>query len=140
MLHTQAHIHATVIRHNVVRVSVKTGASSQRNSRKVGSYFQGFPGGSAGKESTCNMGHLDSIPGLRGSPGEGKGYPLWYSAMENSRDCIFHGVAKSQTRLSNFHFTSSTRAKTRERRRPSAEAQESLPGVLTAHRAAHART
>ena len=73
---------------------MKRGASSHRNSRKVGNYFQGFPGSSASKESACNVGHLDSIPGLRGSPGEGKGYPFQYSAVENSRDCIFHGVAK----------------------------------------------
>ena len=38
------------------------------------------------------------------SPGEGNGYPLQYSGLENSMDCIVHGVAKSQTRLSNFHF------------------------------------
>ena len=45
------------------------------------------------------------IPGLGRSPGEGKGYPLQYSGLENSLDYIVHGVAKSQTRLSNFHFT-----------------------------------
>ena len=44
------------------------------------------------------------ILGLGRSPGEGKGYPLQYSGLENSMDCIVHGVAKSQTRLSNFHF------------------------------------
>ena len=51
--------------------------------------------GSAGKESACNAGDLDSIPGLKRSPGEGKGYPLQYSGLENSIDCIVHGVAKS---------------------------------------------
>ena len=40
------------------------------------------------------------------SPGEGKGYPLQYSGLENSMDCIVHGVTKSRTRLSDFHFTS----------------------------------
>ena len=60
---------------------------------------------SAGKESTCNVGDLGSIPGLRRSPGEVKGYPLQYSCLENSMDYIVHGVAKSQTRLSDFHFT-----------------------------------
>ena len=45
------------------------------------------------------------IPGLGRSPGEGKGYPPEYSGLENSRDCIGHGVAKSRTRLSGFHFT-----------------------------------
>ena len=44
------------------------------------------------------------IPGLGRSPGEGKGYPLQYSGLENSMDCIVHGVAKSWTRLSNFHY------------------------------------
>ena len=106
--------------------------------------FLGFPGGSAGKESTChaedpgsipgsarstgkgtgyslqyswtslvaqagkesawNVGHLGLIPGLGRSPWEGKGYPLQYSDLENSMLCIVHGVAKSWTRLSDFHF------------------------------------
>ena len=57
------------------------------------------------KESTCNVGDRGPIPGLGRSPGEGKGYPLQYSGLENSMDCIVHGVAKSQTQLSNFHFT-----------------------------------
>ena len=56
-----------------------------------------FPCGSAGKESAYNVGDLGSIPGLGRSPGEGKGYPLQYSGLENSMDCIVHGVAKSQT-------------------------------------------
>ena len=56
-----------------------------------------FPGSSAGKQSACNTGDLGSIPGLGGSPREGKGYPLQYSGLENSMDCIVHGVAKSQT-------------------------------------------
>ena len=67
--------------------------------------FLGFPCGSAGKESACNVGDLGSIPGLGGSPGERKGYPLQYSGLENSMDCIVHGVAKSRTQLSNFHFS-----------------------------------
>ena len=45
-----------------------------------------------------------SIPGLGRSAGEGKSYPLQYSGLENSVDCIVHGVAKSWTRLSDFHF------------------------------------
>ena len=57
----------------------------------------GFPCGSAGKESACNVGDLGSIPGLGRSPGEGKGYPLQYSCLKNSMDCILHGVAKSRT-------------------------------------------
>ena len=63
----------------------------------------GFPCGLAGKESPCNVGDLDSIPGLGRSPGEGKGYPLQYSGLENSMDCIVHGVAKGQAQLNDFH-------------------------------------
>ena len=55
-----------------------------------------FPGGSVGKESACRAGDLGLIPGLGRSPGEGKGYPLQCSGLENSMDCIVHGVAKSQ--------------------------------------------
>ena len=58
--------------------------------------------GSAGKESTCNAGDLGSVPGLGGSPGEGKGYPLQYSGLENSMDRIGHGVTKSWIQLSDF--------------------------------------
>ena len=50
--------------------------------------FLGFPCGSAGKKSVCNVGDLGSIPGLGRSPGEGNGYPLQYSRLENSMDCI----------------------------------------------------
>ena len=65
----------------------------------------GFPGGSAGKESTCNAGDLGLIPGLGRSPGEGKGYPHQYSCLENSMDCIVHGIAKSQIQLSDFFIS-----------------------------------
>ena len=64
---------------------------------------RGFPCGSAGKESACNAGDLGLIAGLGRSPGEGKGYPLQCSGLENSMDFIVHGVAKSWTRRSNFH-------------------------------------
>ena len=57
----------------------------------------GFPHSSVGKESACNAGDPSSIPGSGRFPGEGKGYPLQYSGLENSMDCIVHGVAKSQT-------------------------------------------
>ena len=60
-------------------------------------HFKGFPCGSAGKESPCNVGDLGSIPRLGRFPGEGKGYSLQYSGLENSMDCIACGVAKSQT-------------------------------------------
>ena len=62
--------------------------------------FTGFPCGSAGKESACNAGDLGLIPGLGRFPGEGKGYPLQYSGLENSMDCTVHRVAKSRTQLS----------------------------------------
>jgi len=57
--------------------------------------FLGFPGGSAGTESACNVGDLGLIPGWGRCPGEGEGYPLQYSGLENSIDCIVQGVAKS---------------------------------------------
>ena len=64
---------------------------------------KGFPCGLASKESACNVGDLGSIPGLGRFPGEGKGYPLQYSSLENSMDCIVHGVSNSWTQLSYFH-------------------------------------
>jgi len=60
----------------------------------------------AGKESICNPGDLGLIPGLGRSPREGKSYPFQYSSLENSMDCITHGVTKSWTQWSKFHFTS----------------------------------
>ena len=67
-------------------------------------FMVGFSCGSAVKESACNIGDLGSIPGLGRSSGEGKGYPLQYSVLENSVQNTVHGFAKSQTRLSDFHF------------------------------------
>ena len=72
--------------------------------------YMGFPGGSAGKESACNVGDLDLIPGLGRCPGEGKGYPLQYSCLKNPMDGgawwgTVLGVAKSRTQLSDFTFT-----------------------------------
>ena len=64
-----------------------------------------YEGSSAGKGSTCNVGDLGSIPGLGISPGEGNSYPFQYSGLENSMDCIVHGVPKSWTQLSDFHFS-----------------------------------
>ena len=63
-----------------------------------------LPDSSAGKESTCNAGDPDSIPGSGRSPGEGK--PPQYSGLENSMGCVVHGVAKSQTQQNDFPFTS----------------------------------
>ena len=53
-------------------------------------------GGSAGKESTCNMGDLGSIPELGRSPGEGNSYPLQYSGLENSMDYIGHEILQAR--------------------------------------------
>ena len=69
----------------------------------------GFPGGSDGKDSTCNAGDLDLILGLGRSPGEGNGYPLQNSCLGNpivrgAWQAIVHGVAKSQTWLSDLQF------------------------------------
>ena len=63
----------------------------------------GFPSGSAGKESTSNVGDMDSIPGLGRSPEEGNRYPLQYSGLEKSR------IAKSWTQLSDFHYILNTK-------------------------------
>ena len=57
--------------------------------------FLGFPCGSAGKESACNVGDLGSIPGLGRSPGEAKGYPLQHSGLESSMDCAVHVFTES---------------------------------------------
>ena len=66
----------------------------------------GLPCGSAGKESACNAGDLDLIPGLERSPVERKGYPFQYSGLENSTDFKVHGVAKIWTQLSDFRLIS----------------------------------
>ena len=61
--------------------------------------------GSSGKESACNEGDQGLIPGLGRPPGEGKACPLQYSGPENFMKGNVHGVAKSNTRLNDFHFT-----------------------------------
>ena len=71
-----------------------------------------FPGGSEGKASAFNARDLGSIPGWGRSPGEGNGNPLQYSCLENPMGgeawwATFHGVTKSQTRLSDFTLASS---------------------------------
>ena len=67
-----------------------------------------FPGDSDNKESACNAGDPGSVPGWGRSPGEGNGYPLLYSCLENPMDrgawqATFHGVAKSRAQLSDYH-------------------------------------
>ena len=65
--------------------------------------LKSFPQFVVSKESTCNAGDLGSIPGLGRSPGEGSGYPLQYSGLENSIDSIVHGVTQRRTRQSDFY-------------------------------------
>ena len=72
------------------------GKTHWRRNRLPTPVFLGLPCGSAGKESACNAGDLGSSPGLGRFPGEGNSYPLQYSGLENSMDCIVHGVAKSR--------------------------------------------
>ena len=79
-------------------------ASSNQLQFRFSTLILGFPCGSAGREFTYNAEDLGETPGLGRCPGEGKGYPLQYSGLENSMDCTVHGVAKSRTRLSEFHF------------------------------------
>ena len=64
--------------------------------------------GSAGKESPRNAGDLGSIPGLGRSPGEGKGFPLQYSGLENSMDCIVHGGRKGSDTTKRLSLLSSS--------------------------------
>ena len=71
--------------------------------------FYVFPDSSDGKESTCNAGDLGSIPESGRSPGEGNGYPLWNSCLENPMEggawqATVHGITKSRTQLSDSHI------------------------------------
>ena len=80
-----------------------------RRNRLLTPIFLGFLCGSAGKESTCNMGDLGSIPGLGRSSGERQSYPLQYSGLENLMDCIVNGVTElDMTKQLSLHFTSYT--------------------------------
>ena len=77
------------------KVELKRG--EEEKYRAIMCSLWGFPGGASGKESTCNAGDPGLIPGLGRSPGEGKGYPPHYCGLENSMDCVVHGIAKSWT-------------------------------------------
>ena len=85
-------------------VQVPRGRIPWRRNRLPTPVFLDFPGGSAGEESGCKVGVLGSIRELGRSPGEENSHPLQYYGLENSMDCIVHGVAKSQTWLSDFSF------------------------------------
>ena len=76
-----------------------------KRGRPPTSVFLGFHCGTAGKESACNTGDLGSIPGLGKSPEEGKDYPLQYSGLENSMDCIIHGGHKESDRIERFSLS-----------------------------------
>ena len=80
------------------------GQISWRRDRQPIPVSLGLPGGLAGKESTYSVGDLGSVPGLGSFPGEENGYPLQYSHLENSMDCIVHRVTKSRTKPSHFCF------------------------------------
>ena len=67
----------------------------------------GVPCGSAGRESACNARDMSLIPGLGRPLGEGKGYPLQYSSLENSMDCVVYGVARSDFHFTYFHIVGS---------------------------------
>ena len=64
----------------------------------------GFPDDSVGNKTSCNVGDLGSISGLGRSPGEGNGYPLQYSGLENSMDCIVHGSQRVRHDCVTFTF------------------------------------
>ena len=108
-MHTQAHTCAHVHTHTLLhpqthaRVPLHTTHTPEFSDYSltflVGFIvWKGFPGGSTGKESSCNAGNLGLISELGRSSGEGKGYPLQCSGLENAMNCIVHGVAKSQTK------------------------------------------
>ena len=69
--------------------------------------LKGFPDTSVAKESTCSAGDPGSIPGWGRSPGEGKGYPLQYSGVENSMDYIVLGVTKESDATKRLSLTHS---------------------------------
>ena len=85
-----------------LRVPWTTRRSNQSILKEISPEYSAFPGGSDGKQSTCNAGDLASIPGLARSPGDGNGNPLQYSCLENPMDrgtwqATVLGVIKSQT-------------------------------------------
>ena len=87
-----------------VEVRVDPSPHTYRVWGEVSIFHTYYTDSSVGKESACNTGDPSSIPGSGRSPGKENSYPLQYSGLENPMDCIVHGVAKSWTRLSTFHF------------------------------------
>ena len=96
------------------RIKIPTpGLSLLLKKRPLSPETWGFPGGSAGEESTCNTGDTGPIPGLGRSSGGGKGHPLQCSCLENPRDggdwwAAIYGVAQSQTQLKQLSSSSSS--------------------------------
>ena len=80
-----------------IRLLLMEKVTSSKGKFQASQVALGFPGSSAGKESTCNAGDLNSIPGLGRSPGEGNSYPFQYSGLRNSMDRIVHGVTQIQS-------------------------------------------
>ena len=109
-IHTKGFPNSSVGKESACRrpwFNSRVGKICWRRDRQPTPVFLGFPCGSEGKETTCYVGDLGVIPWLGRSPGEGKGYSLQCSGLENSMDCIeSQRVAKSQTWLRDFHFTS----------------------------------
>ena len=98
--HTMEYTH-TYTQWNIIQLrnsSILPFAVTQMDLERI----MGFPCASAGKQFTCNVRDLCSVPRLGRCPGEEKDYPLQYSGLENSKDHRVCGVAKSWTRLSNF--------------------------------------
>ena len=86
----------SLLQHHSSKASILSVRFSLWSNSHIHPYW-GFPYSSVGKEFTCNAGDLGSIPRLGRSPGEGNGYSLQYSGLENSLDCVVHGVAESRT-------------------------------------------
>ena len=108
---TSLHFHLTSL-HCLFQKTMSPGGKGWSFSVFIANHaIPGFPGGSDGKESTCNAGHLDSIPGPGRSPEEGNGNPLQYSCLENPRDrgawwAAVCGFAQSQTWLKQLSSSS----------------------------------
>ena len=101
--------HSSILAWGIPRTE-EPGGLQAMGSQRVGhdhttfTFTLSFPSSSTGKESASSAGDLGLISGLGRSLGDGNGYPPQYSGLENSTDCIVHGVAKSRTRPSDFHF------------------------------------
>ena len=103
--------HNIIVRHYIQKVYYTTVAREQGDQPQTGRKYlyktyliKDYYSKYNRIESAYNVGDMGSIPRLGRFPGEGNSYPPQYSDLENSMDYIVHGVAKSQTQISNFHF------------------------------------